>query len=115
MKLQVNHEAVNDIAEIKRYIREEYGNPAAANRIAGKIVKTYKLLKTMPYIGSPLNAVSETVSDYRFLVSGNYLVFYVVNDNTVVVRRVIHSKRDYCRLLFDVEPVDDLSEDMSDS
>ena len=42
MILKVNHEAINDIAEIKKYIRDEYRNPTAANRIADKIVKNIK-------------------------------------------------------------------------
>lgn len=38
MKLRINPEVIEDIAEIKRYIREELCNPSAADRIAKKIV-----------------------------------------------------------------------------
>ena len=109
MKLQVTPGAIDDIAEIKKYISEEYGNPVAANRVAEKIKKSYKQLKTSPYIGKRLNAVSDIRSDYRFLVCGNYLIFYTTEENLISIHRVIHGKRDYCRLLLDIEITDDLT------
>jgi len=111
MKLKVNPEAISDITDIKKYISEEYDNPTAANRITAKIVKSYKLLKTSPYMGKQLDSVTETKSNYRVLVSGNYLIFYVVEENIVIIRRIIHGKRDYCKLLFGIEPTDDLSDE----
>ena len=67
MKLRVNPEVIEDIAEIKRYIREELCNPSAADRIAKKIVSAYKELKNAPSIGVPLDSVLEVKTDYRSL------------------------------------------------
>jgi plasmid stabilization system protein ParE len=64
MKLRIAPEAINDIAEIKNYIRNEYDNPAAANRIAAKIKESYKRLKTTPYVGTQLDV--GIANDYRF-------------------------------------------------
>ena len=115
MILKVNHEAINDIAEIKKYIRDEYRNPTAANRIADKIVKKYKMLKTSPYIGAPLNAISSIESDYRYLVCGNYIIFYKVLPDFVEVSRIIDGRRDYARVLFySIDDAEDLSEDADD-
>lgn len=115
MILKVNHEAITDIAEIKKYIRDEYGNPTAANRIADKIVKKYKLLKTSPYIGASLNAISTIESDYRYLVCGNYIIFYRVFPDFVEVTRVIDGRRDYTRVLFNsINDTEDLPEDAED-
>ena len=36
---------------------------------------------------------------YRYLVVGNYLVFYVVAGNTVQIRRILYARRDYKKLL----------------
>jgi plasmid stabilization system protein ParE len=36
---------------------------------------------------------------YRMVVIGNYLAFYVVKKDVVQIRRVIHSSRNYQRLL----------------
>lgn len=100
MKLRINPEVIEDIAEIKRYIREELCNPTAADRIAKRIVSAYKGLKTAPFIGVPLDSVLEVKTDYRFLVCGNYLIFYKVKDDVISIYRVMNGRRDYCRQLF---------------
>lgn len=100
MKLRINPEVIEDIAEIKRYIREELCKPSAADRIAKKIVSAYKGLKTAPFIGTPLDSILEVKTDYRFLVCGNYLIFYKVKDDIISVYRVMNGRRDYCRQLF---------------
>lgn len=100
MKLRINPEVIEDIAEIKRYIREELCSPSAADRIAKNIVSAYKELKNTPFIGTPLDSVLEVKTDYRFLVCGNYLIFYKVKDDVISVYRVMNGRRDYCRQLF---------------
>lgn len=100
MKLRINPEVIEDIAEIKSYIRKELCNPSAADRIARKIVSAYKELKNTPFIGTPLDSVLEVKTDYRFLVCGNYLIFYKVKDDVISVYRVMNGRRDYCRQLF---------------
>ena len=48
--------------------------------------------------------MADVESDYRFLVSGNYLAFYRAYGNTVYVDRILYGRRDYLRILFgDVE------------
>ncbi len=99
MKLRINPEVIKDIAEIKRYIREELCNPSAADRIAKRIVSAYKELKNAPFIGASLDSILEVKTDYRFLVCGNYLIFYKVKNDVVSVYRVMNGRRDYCRQL----------------
>ena len=100
MKLRINPEVIEDIAEIKQYVREELCNLTAADRIAKRIVSAYKGLKTAPFIGAPLDSVLEVKTDYRFLVCGNYLIFYKVKDDVISIYRVMNGRRDYCRQLF---------------
>ena len=102
MKLRVNPEAIEDIAGIKKYIREDLDNPTAAERITDKIVKSYKRLKTTPYIGQSLSVIIGIETDYRYLVCDSYLIFYKVSGNMASIHRGIYGKRDYCRLLFDI-------------
>ncbi|MCL2018151.1 MAG: type II toxin-antitoxin system RelE/ParE family toxin [Oscillospiraceae bacterium] len=111
MRLKVAPKAIDDIAEIKNYIRDEYDNPTAANRITAKIKKSYKQLKTSPYMGKQLDTVTDIKNDYRFLVCGNYLIFYIADEDVISIDRIIHGKRDYCKLLFGMEPVCDLTEE----
>ena len=111
MKLRINPEVIEDIAEIKRYIREELCNPSAADRIARKIVSAYKELKNTPFIGTPLDSVLEVKTDYRFLVCGNYLIFYKVKDDVISVYRVMNGRRDYCRQLFGMSYIEIADDD----
>lgn len=98
--LHISSEAQNDLAEIKAYITEELENPDAALATVGKITKSMRILRTHARAGAPLSAIASTDSDYRFLVSGNYLIFYRVLGNDVYVDRVLYGRRDYMRVLF---------------
>ena len=39
-------------------------------------------------------------SDYRFIVSGNYISFYRAYDSEVFIDRILYARRDYMRILF---------------
>lgn len=98
--LHLSKEAQNDLAEIKAYITEELENPDAALATIGGITKKIRVLKNQAYVGTPLSSVADTKSDYRFLVSGNYLVFYRAYGKDVYIDRVLYGRRDYMRILF---------------
>ncbi len=99
-KLHLSVEAQNDLLEIKKYIAENLESPQAALSVVGKITKTIRKLRDYALIGTPLAAIADVQGDYRFLVSGNYLVFYRVNGNDVYVDRVLYGRRDYMNILF---------------
>ena len=99
-KLYLAPEAQNDLAEIKAYIAEDLENPTAARSTVAKITKSIRILQEHALIGTPLYSVADVDSDYRFLVSGNYLVFYRVVETDVFIDRVLYGRRDYLRVLF---------------
>ena len=98
--LHLSKEAQNDLVEIKTYITEELENSDAALATVSKITKKIRILKNQAYVGTPLSSVADTESDYRFLVSGNYLVFYRAYGKDVYIDRVLYGRRDYMRILF---------------
>jgi addiction module RelE/StbE family toxin len=98
--LNISPEALADLQEIKRYITDELDNPVAAKRIVTKIIKSMRRLKRFPNSGSPLLSHVVIPTDYRFLVCGNYLIFYKYNGKVVMVSRVLLGKRDYLSILF---------------
>ena len=99
-KLHLSPEAQEDLSEIKAYIAEDLENPQAALSTVTKITKTIRMLQDHALIGTPLSAVADVNSDYRYLVSGNYMVFYRVADKDVFIDRVLYGRRDYLRILF---------------
>ena len=99
-ELHLSPEAQADLEEIKVYIAEELENPKAALATVGRITKALRILRKHAFAGAPLSSVADVESDYRFLVSGNYLAFYRAYGNTVYVDRILYGRRDYLRILF---------------
>lgn len=99
-KLQVSKAAQKDLQEIKAYIAVDLENPGAAVAAVSKITKKIRLLKDNPLMGPALTAVTDASSDERFLVCGNYLVFYSVTRENIFIDRVLYGRRDYLRVLF---------------
>lgn len=99
-KLHLSPEAQEDLSEIKAYIAEDLENPQVALSTVMKITKTIRMLQDHALIGTPLSAVADVNSDYRYLVSGNYMVFYRVAGKDVFIDRVLYGRRDYLRILF---------------
>ncbi len=93
--------AQSDLAEIKRYIAEELENPTAALSVIRKILNDVRGLESYSMLGAPLSSIIKIPSDYRFLVSGNYMTFYRVQGSDVFVDRILYGRRDYLRILFE--------------
>lgn len=100
-KLCLSEEAQSDLAEIKAYITDELENPTAAENTLRRITKDMRILREYSSAGALLSSISDIESEYRFLVSGNYLTFYRVSGNNVYIDRILYGRRDYLRILFE--------------
>ena len=100
-RLHLSPAAQADLTEIKEYISEDLENPIAATSTISKIMEQIRSLGGQALIGTPLSAITDIESDYRFLVSGNYLVFYRAYGAEVYIDRILFGRRDYLRILFD--------------
>lgn len=98
--LHLSYEAQNDLSDIKDYIAEDLENPQAAIATVSKITKTIRMLRDHALTGTPLSSIADVDSNYRFLVSGNYMVFYRVNGNNIYIDRVLYGRSDYMSALF---------------
>ncbi|WP_434309374.1 type II toxin-antitoxin system RelE/ParE family toxin [Hominifimenecus sp. rT4P-3] len=80
-------EAQNDLDEIWAYISFELCNPLAAESTVNKIMDTVDKLEDFSEIGVSLSSITDIESDYRFLTSANYVIFYRANgqDYTLTV------------------------------
>ena len=98
--VHLSEEAQDDLIGIKAYIEEELFNPSAAIAAVAKITKSLRILRTYAKAGAPLSSVAGIDSDYRFIVSGNYISFYRVYGEEIYVDRILYARRDYMRILF---------------
>lgn len=102
-KLRINPLATEDLIEIRDYITKELENPTAAIKVVRKIIKSYEKLKEFPMMGADLSAKVEVKTDFRYLVSGNYIIFYRTDDEYVSIYRILYAGRDYLKILFQDE------------
>ncbi len=85
--------AEKDLTEIIEYIQID--NPTVALTLLVEIDKTISKLAYFPYMGHTPKDQRLIQLNYRMLVVENYLVFYVVLDDVVEIRRILHGKRKY--------------------
>jgi len=91
------HSALEDLEQIVVYIAQDDVN--AAQRLHDGIVETANKLSDFPMMGKLAPAEKIGKHGFRMIGHGQYLLFYKVYDNTVVILRVLHGARDYPNLL----------------
>jgi toxin ParE1/3/4 len=89
--------AEDDLIEIVTYVAAD--KPAAADALAARFERDFGLLGSAPYLGRVPREEQLAALGYRYLVVGNYLVFYTVEGRSVLLHRIIHGARDYVKLL----------------
>lgn len=100
-RIHYSKESCRDMDDIWDYIVSELQNTIAAEQVVNAIMDTVDGLETFAEIGTPLSSIFHIDTDYRILVSGNYLIFYRTQGADVYIDRVIYGRRDYLRILFD--------------
>lgn len=102
MKLKYTPEAISDIQEIQRYIKNTFHNPAAAKRISKMILSACSSLKAFPESGVSIESKTGFKTDLRMLICENWIAFYCIEggSNMVSVSRIIDGRQDYMRILF---------------
>lgn len=90
-------QAEEDLIEIWGYVA--LYNEAAADRLLDRFDARWRLMATHPYSGV---ARDDLATGVRCLVEGEYLTFYRVAGDAVIVLRVIHGRRDIAAEDFDV-------------
>lgn len=101
MKIRLTPTALNDLKEIKSYIENDLSNPIAASNVIRRIIEDYSRLEISPHMGQSLSTKVPFDTDYRFIVSGNYLVFYKADNEYVSIYRILYGRRDYIKIIFD--------------
>lgn len=99
-EIEYSPESIDDLQEIEEYISIELDNIQSAERIVDNIVDKIDRLSDLPEIGAPLSSRVNFETDYRYLVCGNYNIFYRIETDTVKIVRVLNSKRNFMLILF---------------
>lgn len=103
MKLQITYDRrfTNSLRKAKRYIAVEFGDRIAAKRLEDNIRKEINKrmsMHSLNIIPAVYTKTKNGISYYRILV-GRYMVFYYIENDAMVVARLLHSSQDIRRHL----------------
>ena len=99
-KILYSPESRRDLDDIWDYIVSDLQNRSAAEHVINRIMDAVDQLKSFTEMGTPLSSIADVGTDYRFIVSGNYMVFYRVQGSDVYIDRVLYGRSDYMSVLF---------------
>ena len=91
--------AQKDLQDIILYALDNLKSPKAAMDFIDALDKSILRLKEYPYSCKLYQPQELLDSEYRFLPVKNYLVFYVVTENTVEIHRIVYAKMDLEKLI----------------
>lgn len=88
-----------DLNKITDYIALDLMNPLAAETLVDEVEQA--ILERLPFAESfePYWSSRNRIHPYYRISVRNYTVFYVVIDNTMEVRRILYSRRDWRSLM----------------
>jgi toxin ParE1/3/4 len=89
-------QADSDLDDIWYYIAAETGNADIADRVIDRLVQRFLLLGNYPRIGRPREEIRRGLRSFPV---GEYVVFYRIEREDVIILRVLHGKRDIERIL----------------
>ncbi len=93
-------EFLKDLFSIEEYIKTQFCDPEAAERIVNGIVDATQILKEYPESGAKVYLPGGLDSGYRFVLFHEYLAVYMIRNEDVYISRVVHEKQDYLSVLF---------------
>ena len=98
-KIITSPRAIQDVEDIADYIGNKLFAPRSAEKFIDKVVETYERLSTFPEMGTELKKEFALKFQYRWVLIDNYILFYTVKEDTVIVMRVLFSSRNYMNAL----------------
>ncbi len=88
-KIEFSQLALNDLYEIYLYISQELCSPQSAQDIYKKIEQKIESLSVLPFRNSEI--ISINGENIRRLIVDNYSILYYVNENSVIIFRIIYT------------------------
>lgn len=99
--VQITDRALADMAEIYIYIAEQLQAPENAMGQYNRIAEAIEGLNMFPERVRIMESEPEHTMELRQLPIDNFLAFYVIEDDRVIVTRVLYSASDVSRRLME--------------
>lgn len=88
-----------DLDKITDYLLFELKNELATKTLVNNIEAAIKKRLQSPLSVVPYKSLDNRPHEYRRILVGNYLIFYVVIDSVMIIRRILYGRRDIDRIL----------------
>lgn len=88
-----------DLDKITDYLLFELKNELAAKDLITNAEIAIKKRLDSPLSPTPYRSIISRPHSYRKILVGNYLIFYVVINKVMIVRRMLYGRRDLDRIL----------------
>ena len=100
MELVWSPAALEDLSAAVDYIEFDLGSPKAAQHLLDSVLEKAELAACVPGAGTVLRTVRGIDSGYRYVVCGNWMVFFECGQGRILVVRILYAKSDYMKTLF---------------
>ncbi len=97
--IRITRKAERDIEEAADHIEFELFNPQAADDLLDAVDESVSALSEFPKRHSLVDDSVLKSWGIRFFPVKNYLVFYVIVEDTVYIVRFLHQRRDWITIL----------------
>ena len=100
-QIKFTETAKQDLRDIAVYVAEQSGNREIAKKLIVGLREKCRILEEFPESGAIPHDRVLISNGYRFLVHGEYLLFYLYKpeENTSYITAVFNAKRDYFRIM----------------
>ena len=96
MKLRINPIVVEDLKKMKEYIAED--SEEMAVKTIQEIYAQFEHIQQFPYMGADLAKRVSFRTDYKYAISGNYVVLYKIGKEYVEFYRVVNRYQDITQI-----------------
>ena len=100
MKIVFSNSSRQDLREISNYIAYTLKNPIAAKSVIERILRSVNHLSDQPNMGVNLQDKCGIKTAYKCLFCENYIAFYIVQNETVKIIRILDGRTDYLKVIF---------------
>lgn len=83
-----------ELMDIVNHIKYKLKNPSAADNLVTEVEKAIIKRSLSPLSFEPCHSIYDREHDYYRIYVKNYVVYYVVIDDVMEVRRIVYSRRD---------------------
>ena len=100
MKAHWSPAAVDDLEAALDYIEFDLDSPQASKRFYQTILDAVRRFSDIPTAGIVLRNSQGLETGFRYMIAGNWMVFFVIQYDGVLVVRILYGKSDYMQILF---------------